>query len=45
MGLMSVGGTIVLYVAVDVTSSFAVPFEEDVKDPRVFYLDHDYLET
>jgi 26S proteasome regulatory subunit N8 len=31
--------------AVDVTNSFAVPFEEDPKDQRVFFLDHDYLET
>jgi 26S proteasome regulatory subunit N8 len=30
---------------VDVTNSFAVPFEEDAKDPKVFFLDHDYLET
>jgi hypothetical protein len=29
----------------DVTNSFAVPFEEDPKDPSVFFLDHDYLET
>ena len=30
---------------VDVTNSFAVPFEEDARDPKVFFLDHDYLET
>mmetsp|Transcript_1854 Transcript_1854/g.4397 ORF Transcript_1854/g.4397 Transcript_1854/m.4397 type:complete len:319 (+) Transcript_1854:219-1175(+) len=30
---------------VDVTNSFAVPFEEDSKDKSVFYLDHHYLET
>ena len=30
--------------AVDVTNSFAVPCEEDPRDPRVFFLDHDYLE-
>jgi hypothetical protein len=30
---------------VDVTNSFAVPCEEDPKDPRVFFLDHDYLQT
>lgn len=29
---------------VDVTNSFAVPFEEDTKDPSIFFLDHDYLE-
>ncbi|KAJ1459199.1 maintenance of mitochondrial structure and function-domain-containing protein [Pelagophyceae sp. CCMP2097] len=30
---------------VDVTNSFAVPFEEDLRDPRIWYLDHSYLET
>ena len=30
---------------VDVVNSFALPFEEDPKDPGVFYLDHDYLES
>jgi hypothetical protein len=29
---------------VDVTNSFALPFEEDAADPRIFFLDHDYLE-
>ena len=29
---------------VDVTNSFAVPWEEDPKDPSIFFLDHDYLE-
>jgi len=29
---------------VDATNSFAVPFEEDNKNPAVFYLDHNYLE-
>lgn len=29
----------------DVTDSFAVPFEEDSKDPTIFFLDHDYLEA
>ena len=29
---------------VDVTNSFAVPWEEDAKDPSIFFLDHDYLE-
>jgi|EP00949_MAST-11_sp_MAST-11-sp1_P004447 26S proteasome regulatory subunit N8 len=29
---------------VDVTNSFAVPFEEDRKNPDVWYLDHNYLE-
>ena len=27
-----------------VTNSFAIPYEEDPRDPGVFYLDHDYLE-
>ena len=32
-------------VTVDVTNSFAVPFEEDLKKPSVYFLDHNYLET
>ena len=28
----------------DVANSFAVPFEEDKKDPRVWFIDHNYLE-
>jgi len=30
---------------VDVSNSFAVPFEEDPKDPSVWFLDHDFLEN
>ncbi|KAF3926660.1 hypothetical protein ABW21_db0201254 [Orbilia brochopaga] len=30
---------------VRVTNSFAVPFEEDDKDPSVWFLDHDYVES
>ena len=30
---------------VDATNSFAVPFEEDNRNPLVFYLDHNYLEN
>ncbi|CAJ1901613.1 unnamed protein product [Cylindrotheca closterium] len=30
---------------VDCTNSFAVPFEEDSRNPSVFYLDHNYLES
>ena len=30
---------------VDVTNSFAVPFEEDEKDKTIWFLDHSYLET
>lgn len=28
----------------DVSNSFAVPFDEDDKDKTVWFLDHDYLE-
>lgn len=30
---------------VDCTNSFAVPFEEDLRNPDVYFLDHNYLET
>lgn len=30
---------------VDVTNSFAVPFEEDEQDPSIWFLDHSYLEN
>jgi 26S proteasome regulatory subunit N8 len=30
---------------VDVTNSFAVPFEEDAKDPSIWFFDHNYVET
>lgn len=30
---------------VRVSNSFAVPFEEDEKDPSVWYLDHNYIES
>lgn len=29
---------------VNVANSFAVPFEEDDKDPKTWYLDHDYIQ-
>uniref|UniRef100_A0A8D8FBY3 26S proteasome non-ATPase regulatory subunit 7 n=1 Tax=Culex pipiens TaxID=7175 RepID=A0A8D8FBY3_CULPI len=29
----------------DVSNSFAVPFDEDNKDKSVWFLDHDYLEN
>lgn len=29
----------------DVVNSFALPFEEDLKDPSIYFLDHDYLES
>ena len=29
----------------DITSSYALPFEEDEKDPTIWFLDHSYLET
>lgn len=28
----------------DVANSYALPFEEDEKDPSIWYLDHDYLQ-
>jgi len=31
--------------SVDVTNSFAIPFEEDLRDPSVWFLDHNYLEN
>ncbi|CAD7705460.1 unnamed protein product [Ostreobium quekettii] len=30
---------------IDITNSFAVPFEEDAKDPSIWFLDHSYLEN
>jgi len=30
---------------VDITNSFAIPFEEDEKDPSIWFLDHSYLES
>ncbi|KAH0297655.1 hypothetical protein KCU74_g19634, partial [Aureobasidium melanogenum] len=30
---------------VRVSNSFAVPFEEDEKDPSVWFLDHNYIES
>lgn len=30
---------------IDATNSFAVPFEEDDKDPSIWFLDHSYLEN
>ncbi|RCI05112.1 proteasome regulatory particle subunit, partial [Rhizopus stolonifer] len=30
---------------VNVSNSFAVPFEEDEKDPSVWFLDHNYVEA
>jgi len=30
---------------VEVTNSYAVPFEEDVKNPAIWFLDHNYHET
>ncbi|KAI8466246.1 MAG: 26S proteasome regulatory subunit [Monoraphidium minutum] len=30
---------------VDVTNSFAIPFEEDDQDPTIWFLDHSYLEN
>ncbi len=30
---------------VDITNSFAVPFEEDLNNPKVWFLDHNFLEN
>ena len=30
--------------SVNVANSFAVPFEEDEKDPKTWFLDHDYID-
>lgn len=30
---------------VDITNSFAVPFEEDLSNPKVWFLDHNFLES
>lgn len=30
---------------VDVSNSFAVPFEEDAKDPSIWYMDHNFLDN
>lgn len=30
---------------VDCTNSFAIPFEEDLRNPNIFFLDHNFLET
>lgn len=29
----------------NISNSFAVPFEEDDKDPRTWFLDHDYIQA
>lgn len=29
----------------DITNSFAVPFEEDLNNPTVWFLDHNFLES
>lgn len=29
---------------VSCTNSYAVPFEEDAKNPEIHFLDHDYVE-
>ncbi len=30
---------------VDISNSFAVPFEEDLNNPNVWFLDHNFLES
>lgn len=39
LGAMNRGGVL------DISNSFAVPFEEDAQDKSVWFVDHDYLET
>ena len=34
----------IVYFQLDISNSFAVPFDEDDKDREVWYLDHEYLE-
>lgn len=34
-----------VYETIDAINSFAVPFEEDLKNPNIWFLDHDYLEN
>jgi len=31
--------------SINVANSFAVPFEEDERDPKTWFLDHDYIES
>merc|ERR1711998_661418 len=31
--------------SLDITNSFAVPFDEDDRNPTIWYLDHDFLQT
>merc|ERR1711934_756043 len=31
--------------SLDITNSFAVPFDEDDRNPGIWYLDHDFLDT
>eukprot|EP00281_Chroomonas_sp_CCMP1168_P027123 CAMPEP_0206247968 /NCGR_PEP_ID=MMETSP0047_2-20121206/20104_1 /ASSEMBLY_ACC=CAM_ASM_000192 /TAXON_ID=195065 /ORGANISM="Chroomonas mesostigmatica_cf, Strain CCMP1168" /LENGTH=359 /DNA_ID=CAMNT_0053673551 /DNA_START=24 /DNA_END=1103 /DNA_ORIENTATION=+ len=35
----------VTHGVVNITNSFAVPFEEDDRDPKIWFLDHNYLEN
>ena len=30
---------------IDVRTSYAVPFEEDLNNPKVWFLDHNYLDS
>jgi len=39
LGCLKKGGVL------DISNSFAIPFDEDDKDKNVWFLDHDYLET
>jgi 26S proteasome regulatory subunit N8 len=30
---------------INVANSFGIPFEEDEKDPKTWFLDHNYIES
>ena len=40
LGKWTMGGT-----ELDISNSFALPFDEDSKDSNIWFLDHDYLES
>ena len=40
LGKWTMGGT-----ELDISNSFALPFDEDNKDSDIWFLDHDYLES
>ena len=40
LGKWTMGGT-----ELDISNSFALPFDEDSKDSKIWFLDHDYLDS